>query len=295
MPKHVTKDDTDAAGTLFQQMVPNHQKELGAFLRYRRESLDPTRLSIPYTGRRRTPGLRREEVAMLADVSTTWYTWLEQGREVKTSPATLSAITQALQCTEAETLHVFTLAGLALPKRPQNPCFKLSHANQAILDQLSPYPALIQNEQFDILGFNKAYEALIGIDLHALPESHRNNLYLAFSSEQWQSRLNDKEYALSCMVGSFRASFAKHSDSSSWQNRFSMMQTRFPEFTRLWDRYIIKEVADHHKKFHIPGVGKMTFTQVNWWSAPKNGERMLVYVPDDEETGNKLEQLLTNT
>ena len=84
------------------------RKQLGAFLRARRESLDPQRLGLPRSGRRRTPGLRREEVAMLADVGVTWYTWLEQGREVNPSVAVMQAIAEALQCSELR-LKLFDL------------------------------------------------------------------------------------------------------------------------------------------------------------------------------------------
>ncbi len=96
-------------------VLPSRQddsrKQLGAFLRARRESLDPQRLGLPRSGRRRTPGLRREEVAMLADVGVTWYTWLEQGREVNPSAAVMQAVAEALQCSALETRHLFVLAG----------------------------------------------------------------------------------------------------------------------------------------------------------------------------------------
>ncbi len=95
------------------------RKQLGAFLRARRESLDPQRLGLPRVGRRRTPGLRREEVAMLADVGVTWYTWLEQGREVNPSAAVLSGVASALQCSPLETRHLFVLAGLTPPENTQ--------------------------------------------------------------------------------------------------------------------------------------------------------------------------------
>jgi len=88
------------------------RKQLGAFLRARRESLDPQRLGLPRSGRRRTPGLRREEVALLADVGVTWYTWLEQGRDVNPSSAVMAAVAKALQCTPTEARHLFLLAGL---------------------------------------------------------------------------------------------------------------------------------------------------------------------------------------
>ncbi|SAE70979.1 helix-turn-helix domain-containing protein [Enterobacter cloacae] len=93
------------------------RKQLGAFLRARRESLDPQRLGLPRSGRRRTPGLRREEVAMLADVGVTWYTWLEQGRDVNPSSAVMAAVAKALQCTPTEARHLFLLAGYRRAKR----------------------------------------------------------------------------------------------------------------------------------------------------------------------------------
>ena len=95
------------------------RKQLGAFLRARRESLDPQRLGLPRSGRRRTPGLRREEVAMLADVGVTWYTWLEQGRDVNPSSAVMAAVAKALQCTPTEARHLFVLAGLPPGEAPQ--------------------------------------------------------------------------------------------------------------------------------------------------------------------------------
>ena len=95
--------------------VHTNRKLLGAFLRSRRENLDPVRLGLPRMRQRRTPGLRREEVAQLADVGVTWYTWLEQGRDIKASLKTLTAIASALQCNDVETQHLFSLAGHKLP------------------------------------------------------------------------------------------------------------------------------------------------------------------------------------
>ena len=127
-------------------------KDLGAFLRTRREHLDPGRLGLPQLGRRRTPGLRREEVAQLADVSTTWYTWLEQGRDVKPSVRALSAIAEALQCSTAERRHLFELAGQPEPVTPKPACQQITATHQLLLDQLDPMPALVQNARFDIIG-----------------------------------------------------------------------------------------------------------------------------------------------
>ena len=119
------------------------RKQLGAFLRARRESLDPQRLGLPRVGRRRTPGLRREEVAMLAEVGVTWYTWLEQGREVNPSEAVLVSVANALQCSPLETRHLFVLAGLTPPEAAQvTVCEGISPGTRRMLDSLmSPISA----------------------------------------------------------------------------------------------------------------------------------------------------------
>jgi transcriptional regulator with XRE-family HTH domain len=265
--------------------------ELGLFLRSRRESLDPVRVGIVYSGRRRTPGLRREEVAQLADVSTTWYTWLEQGREVKASAVTLSAIAQALQCSEAETRHLFSLAGLTEPTSYWRQCQKLSEANQQLLDQLSPLPAIIQNARFDILGYNNAYTQLTGIDLSALSDVECNCLYLAFNHTGWQQRLVNMEQTLPRLVGSFRSAMTKYRDDPRWNARLESLLQSSAYFRELWERYEILDIENHHKQFHHPELGMLSFYQVNWWSAPANGERLMVYVADDELTRQKLVQL----
>ncbi|HBY4060209.1 TPA: ATP-binding cassette domain-containing protein [Klebsiella pneumoniae] len=143
--------------------VPDdRRKQLGAFLRARRESLDPQRLGLPRVGRRRTPGLRREEVAMLADVGVTWYTWLEQGREVNPSEAVLVGVANALQCSPLETRHLFVLAGLTPPEATQvTVCEGISPGTRRMLDSLMPQPASIQKPNFDIVAWNDS----INIDL----------------------------------------------------------------------------------------------------------------------------------
>ncbi|SUX86809.1 Uncharacterised protein [Citrobacter koseri] len=108
----------------------DNRKQLGAFLRARRESLDPQRMGLPRVGRRRTPGLRREEVAMLAEVGVTWYTWLEQGREVNPSESVLVGVANALQCSPLETRHLFVLAGLTPPEiDAESPCARDQRGN----------------------------------------------------------------------------------------------------------------------------------------------------------------------
>jgi transcriptional regulator with XRE-family HTH domain len=263
--------------------VPNG-KQLGLFLRTRRQSLTPERQGLSRHGRIRTPGLRREEVAQLAGIGVDWYTKLEQGRSAGVSATTLQAIASALQCTPAETRHLFILAGL----RPQGDtleeqaCEQVSDIVQQLLDQLAPLPAVVQNAQFDILGFNHAYCQLMGVDIGALPHAQANCIYLALTNPHWRAALPDYEDLLARMVAMFRAALTGHAHDPVWQQKLQLYQDVSPEFRRLWEQYQVQDVENHVKRFKHPQHGVLRLQQVNWWSAARNGNRLLVYVPVDE-------------
>lgn len=270
----------------------DNRKLLGAFLRTRRESLDPNRLGLARMRQRRTPGLRREEVAQLADVGITWYTWLEQGRPIQASPKTLTAIANALQCNEAETHHLFRLAGQSLPASTQNDgCEPLSAYGQKILDQLDPLPAIISNARFDILGFNRAYCLLMGVELAELPPEDRNCIYLAFTHEHWRASQLDWDEVMPKMVALFRAQMAEHLGEPIWEAQLARYLAVSEDFRTLWERHEVRSIDNNVKRFRHPLVGVMSLRQNNWWSAPRNGDRMLVYVPADEQSERRLHQL----
>jgi transcriptional regulator with XRE-family HTH domain len=266
--------------------------ELGAFLRTRRENLDPKRLGLPRAGRRRTPGLRREEVAQLADVGVTWYTWLEQGRPIQASARVLAAIAAALLCNEAETRHLFALAGLGDAVVSRAPaCENLSAASQAILDHLDPLPAVLQNARFDIFGYNQAYCRLLGIDLARIDEADRNCIYLALTNPAWRACLADWDEVLPRMVAFFRAAMVEHMDDPVWKRQLDRYFAASPEFVDIWQRYEVRGIENHLKRFRHPRLGMVSLHQTNWWSAPQNGDRLLVYVPVDAPGQSFLAQL----
>lgn len=268
-------------------------QELGAFLRARRESIDPQRLGLPSVGRRRTPGLRRDDVALLADISVTWYTRLEQGRPIRASAKVLDALAAALQCSAAETDHLFTLAGLsgqgAAARAPT--CEQLSAYSQAILDRLDPFPALIQNARFTIIGFNQAYRRLVGVDIDALPKDDRNCLYLALTNPTWRSRLTDWDDVMQRSIAMFRSAMAEHANDPQWQRQLQRYFEVSDEFRQIWQRYEVRGIENQVKNFRLPDLGVIRLQQTNWWSAPKNGDRLLVYVPADEHSAQCLNLL----
>lgn len=265
--------------------------ELGLFLRQRRESLDPVLLGFSRGGRRRTPGLRREEVAQLADVGVTWYTWLEQGRDIQVSAKVMGAIATALHCTDAETRHVFTLAGLGEQVPVQERlCKSVSSMCQTILDTLNPYPAMVQNARYDIIGFNHAYARLTGVDLQTLAVEDRNCIYLALTHAGWQACLIDFEESLSRMVASFRAAMADHRDDPAWQAQLQRYFDVSDVFRTTWERYEVRGIENQVKRFKHPELGVLAFQQTNFWTAPRGGDRMMVYMPADDDTAQRLRE-----
>lgn len=261
----------------------DNRKQLGAFLRARRESLDPQRLGLPRSGRRRTPGLRREEVAMLADVGVTWYTWLEQGREVNPSVAVMQAIAEALQCSELETRHLFVLAGLTPLESANVPqCEGISPGTRRMLDSLLPQPASIQKPNFDIVAWNEAFCRLMGVDFSIIPEDDRNCIYLYLTHPGWRSRLANPD-VLGNFVSYFRAAMAEHRGEPAWENKLARFFAASAEFEALWhQRYEVRGVENQIKTFRHPDFGEFQLQQMYWYSAPRNGSRLLVYLPVDE-------------
>lgn len=256
---------------------------LGAFLRARRESLDPQRLGIPSIGRKRTPGLRRDDVAQMADISVTWYTRLEQGRPIRVSARVLDAIAQALQCTESETQHLFNLAGLGRKSTALPPsCAHASTAVQTILDHLDPLPAVIQNAHFHIVAYNQAYCRLVGVDVGSLPQEDRNCFYQAISNPVWRDRLEDWQDVMPQWAALFRAAMAEHMEDPLWQKQLQRYFDASPEFYAVWQRQEVCAIENRVKRFRHPTLGNFALQQTNWWSAPKNGDRLLVYAPVDE-------------
>ncbi|MBG6758022.1 helix-turn-helix domain-containing protein [Pseudomonas aeruginosa] len=271
---------------------PSRAEQLGAFLRRRRESIEPQRVGISRLGRRRTPGLRREEVAQLAGVGVTWYTWLEQGRAVRASEQVIGAIARAGLATPPHPPPRRTPAGgPAPPGAGRAVCEKPSAATQAILDALDPLPAMVQNARFDIRGYNRAYCRLVGIDLAEIPEEDRNCIYLALTHERWRYCMANREEALPRMVGFFRAAMVERMGDPLWERQLQRCLEASAEFREIWRRNEVMGIENQLKRFRHARCGEFELQQTNWWSAPKNGDRLLVFVPLDDHARDCLEQL----
>jgi transcriptional regulator with XRE-family HTH domain len=265
------------------------RKELGAFLRSRREAITPSQVGLPAHGRRRTPGLRREEVAQLAGVGVTWYTWLEQGRDISVSGQVLEAIARTLMLDPSEREHLFTLAGGGEHAR-QKECQSLSPSVQVILDGLDPFPACVQNARFQILAFNRAYNKLI-IDLSAMPFEDRNTLWLCFTNSPWRAAIVDWDDAAGRMVAQFRAAMAEHVAEPAWKELVGRLTAASPEFAEMWQRHEVQGLENRTKHMINPKVGLLRLDYTNLWLGPRMGTRLVTYTPADEQTQARLERL----
>lgn len=266
------------------------RRELGAFLRNRRERITPDLVGLPRSGRRRTPGLRREEVASVAGVGVTWYTWLEQGRNIKVSAEVLNAICRTLQFDPHERRHLFALAG-STETTPDRECPTLSSAVQLILDQLDPLPACVLNGRFDILGFNRPYATLVD-DLDAVPFEDRNTLVLNLTYPAWREAIVDSEDAVARCVGALRSSMASHMSDPAWKALVRRLADQSSEFIELWDRYDLHGVENRVKSVLNKRVGLLRLDYTNLWFGIGLGTRLVTYTPADEETAARLRELV---
>ena len=266
---------------------------LADFLRSRRERITPLDVGLPVGGRRRTPGLRREEVAQLAGVGVTWYTWLEQSRDIRVSEQVIDAIARALLLDRQERSHLFTLAGA--------PSAAASVESQAIppttlamLDQLCPFPAAVVNGRYDILAFNRAYAGLMG-DLGALPVPERNTLWLLFSSVAMRNLIVDWEAGARRCVATYRTLFAEHMAEPAWKCLPKRLAEESAEFSAIWARHDVGVTEISTKRFRHPELGLLSFEASPLWFRPHGENRLIVYTPSDAATAERVGQLATVT
>ncbi|MFJ8308048.1 MULTISPECIES: helix-turn-helix domain-containing protein [unclassified Streptomyces] len=263
--------------------------ELAEFLRSRRERITPEQVGLPRGRRRRTPGLRREEVAQLSAVGVTWYTWLEQARDIQVSPQVLDALARALLLDHSERSHLFALAA-ALDPAPNTACPSVTPALRAMLDQLGPIPACVQNSRYDILAYNKTYGRLL-CDLDALPPEDRNCMWLAFTNPEWRGSVVDVAETNRVMAAKFRASMAEHLAEPAWKALLARLESASPEFREIWARHEVVGQSGKLKYLRNAHVGLLYVEHSNLWLGPSAGPRLVTYVPLDEESRQRLEKL----
>jgi transcriptional regulator with XRE-family HTH domain len=265
------------------------RRELGAFLRNRRERVQPEDAGLRSSRRRRTPGLRREEVAQLAGVGVTWYTWLEQGREINPSAQVLDAIARTLQFDSHEHSHLFTLAGIATTTVAAQ-CIELCPTVQPLLDQLEPFPACVLNDRLDLLAYNRVYASFFE-DLDAIPVEDRNILWLTFTDAAWRRPIVDWDESVGNLVAEYRAAMARHLDEPAWKLLVARLHRASPEFRAFWERHDVQSVVSRRKRALHPTAGLLSVEYTNLWLGERHGTRIVAFTPADERTRKRLDAL----
>jgi hypothetical protein len=263
--------------------------ELAAFLRHRREHITPEQVGLPRGRRRRTPGLRREEVAQLSAVGVTWYTWLEQARDIHVSAQVLDALARALLLDTSERAHLFSLAGVSDPS-PGTNCPSVTPAQRAVLEQLEPFPACLQNSRYDILAHNRTYGLLL-CDLAAVPPEDRNCMILAYTNEEWRSSIVHLAETHRLMAAKLRAAMAEHLADPAWKTLLNRLRTESAEFREVWELHEVVTARGKRKQFRNRHVGLLSLDHTDLWLGPHHGPRLVTYAPADEETREGLERL----
>jgi PAS domain-containing protein len=264
--------------------------ELAHFLRARRGSLQPDEVGLPSGGRRRTPGLRREEVAQLAGVGATWYTWLEQGRDVRASLDVLEAIARALRLSPAERGHLILLGRGELGPACPAPAERVSPTHKRLVENL-PAPAYILGRRWDYLAWNDAMRALFGWEPGPEPTS-RNHIWLTFMDPSRRELMPDWERGARRLVAKFRADSARHIGDPSFDRLISSLRASSPEFHKWWDRHEVASGGEGRKEIHHPVEGLMTFEHAVFRHDNSDQRLVLYSAVCEDDTPAKLARLL---
>ncbi len=256
------------------------RKELGAFLRARREKLDRASFGLPPAGRGRTVGLRREEISFLSGVSVTWYTWLEQGRDINPSRQVLDAVATTLHLTVAEHDYVLTLAGFA-PSRPGAvTAVETAPAHvQRFLDALEEHPAYALAPDWGIAGWNSAYEALYP-NVASTPPENRNLLWLIFTDAAVRELLDDWDDTSRRFLAEFRAEAGPRLGDPRYRDLVGRLLAASPDFRERWESHGVGGFESRERVFRHPTLGRLVFEHHQLRPSDLADVQLVVYVAD---------------
>jgi len=239
----------------------DRRAELGEFLRARREALQPADVGLPAHGRRRTPGLRREEIALLAGVSVTWYTWLEQGRRINASRDVLLALARALRLDDAERAHMLDLAAAGTGTRPIETAERVVEAPDAInrlIMSMEPAPAYVLGPRWEIVSWNTAEERLYPT-LRDLDDEQRNLIWVMFCEPNARRLIGDWEDRARSTLAEFRAGTTLLFDDPVLIDLVDRVAACSPEFAEWWPEHDVAGFQTRLRRYNHPRAGTLTF------------------------------------
>jgi transcriptional regulator with XRE-family HTH domain len=268
----------------------SRRDELRAFLRSRRARLSPAEVGLPdHGGRRRTPGLRREELAALAGVGVSWYTWLEQGRHINPSPEVLDALAAALRLDPAERRTLFALARTELPladdvaaRDPERLDSDIAHLI-ALVQSLNPNPAYLLGPMTRILAWNRAAAAVLGSPDH-LPADRRYLLWWLMVEPGDVPLTTQRQATARNTVARFRGEYARHAGEPEYETFLAQIREGSPEFREWWAEHEVIETQRGTKVVDHPALGRLRLHHAQTVPTGQPELRLTVYAPADEAT-----------
>jgi transcriptional regulator with XRE-family HTH domain len=269
----------------------DRRKDLAQFLKDRRGRIAPATAGVSPGARRRARGLLREEVAMIAGVGVTWYTWLEQARPIKPSVHVLSDIARALRLDDAERMH---LLRLARPDLEPAPAVRLAtSASPALLrtmESLAPNPAYAVNAVWDVIAWNKAAARVFG-DFATIKGERRNLLYLIFCDRHWRSLFDGWEAIAASAVAQFRAGTARHNGDARFKSLLKLLERESPEFREHWRRRDVRRPMPRSKVLDHPRAGRLDLEYATFQPDGDPDVRLTIYTPANAESARRLWKL----
>ena len=270
-----------------------HANRLGAYLKDRRTKLDPAAFGLP-AGRRRTLGLRREEVAQRANISPTWYTWLEQGRGGAPSADVLDRIARALMLTDVEREHLFLVALGRPPEARYRKNEGVTPRLQRVLDALDPSPATIRTAIWDVVAWNRAATAMFG-DYAALPPEERNILRFFFLNPRARAAQYDWESVARFVLGAFRVDAARAGAAAEVEPLVEELCRLSPDFKAMWrDNEVRGHQGEAVKHIRHPVLGPLAFEYSAFAVDGRTDLSLVVYNPATAEDAERIRSLIAS-
>jgi len=277
-------------------MILNNEKhrykELADFLKTRRAKILPSQIGISSTMRRRTPGLRREEVAQLAGIGLTWYTWLEQGREIHVSTQVIESLSKVLLLDKQERIHLYLLANQPVPT--DIPVYQgtVSPILQHVLDSLTFSPSLVTDQRWNVVAWNKAACLMYG-EFSEMNVRERNIVWAMFTDQKYKRLFADWTLHAKGLLGRFRSTCGQYNE-DSWLVQFiNDLSMQSPEFNSWWPLHEIESNREKYKQLNHPIAGILDFEVSNFDVSDNSGLKMIIHTPlSGMDTALKIKSLL---
>ena len=271
----------------------NHRAQLSEFLKSCRARVSPTEVGLPHTGRRRTPGLRREDVAALAGLSATWYTWLEQGRDVRPSEKVLENLSRTLRLSSDERDYLFALAQHRPPPMAPTRDEPVSPAVQRMLDALN-VPAMVMTVRWDVVAWNRLVNRHFR-DYAAMAPKDRNLFKILMTGPDYQQYPDEYAVMARRIVSKFRVDYSQAADDPAFEALIEELNDISPTFRELWRG---PEIMGRSEGVHLlrhPKLGGITLEHTSYVLEGAPSLRVVIFAPYDTESAVKVAQLARDT